>query len=61
MSPHGMQGNVGPGPSLDHVGSRLTEREIGRAILKPTEPMPSFSGLSKAKLRALVKFLTLLR
>jgi hypothetical protein len=57
----GTQGNVGPGPSLDHVGSRLTEPEIERAILRAKEPMPSFGGLPKAKFRALVRFLRLLR
>ncbi len=57
----GAAGNRGPGPDLTHVGSMLTPRGIERAILNATAPMPSFRGLPKAKLRALVTFLSLLQ
>jgi mono/diheme cytochrome c family protein len=36
------QGNAGPGPNLAHVGSRLSVRELERALLDPRAPMPSF-------------------
>ena len=54
-------GNKGPGPDLTHVGSTLSQRQIERAILNPTAPMPSFRNLPKAKLHALVAFLSELR
>jgi hypothetical protein len=57
----GQAGNNGPGPDLTHVGSRLSSRRVERAILNPTAPMPSFRYLPKAKLRAVVTFLSLLR
>ena len=57
----GETGNKGPGPDLTRVGSTLSSRKIERAILSPTAPMPSFRLLPKAKLRALVTFLSLLR
>jgi hypothetical protein len=56
----GEAGNVGPGPDLTHVGSRLPPTGIERAITNPTAPMPSFRNLPKAKLKALVTFLSLL-
>lgn len=57
----GNQGNERPGPSLNHVGSRLSEIEIEKAIVYPLEPMPSFKRLPKKKFHALVRFLQLLR
>jgi menaquinol-cytochrome c reductase cytochrome b/c subunit len=54
-------GNAGPGQDLTHVGGRLSAAGIERAILYPTEPMPSFGRLPRAKLDALVVFLSLLR
>jgi mono/diheme cytochrome c family protein len=57
----GAQGNRGPGPSLTYVGSRLSARQIEHAILHAREPMPSFTGLPKRKLGAMVEFLSLLR
>lgn len=57
----GEAGNAGPGPDLTHVGSRLSPTDIERAITDPTAPMPSFRNLPKAKLEALVTFLSLLR
>jgi mono/diheme cytochrome c family protein len=56
----GEAGNAGPGPDLTHVGSRLSPTGIERAIINPTAPMPSFRNLPKAKLKALVTFLSLL-
>jgi menaquinol-cytochrome c reductase cytochrome b/c subunit len=55
------QGNSGPGPDLTEVGSALSRPRIERAIVSPTEPMPSFRHLPKPKLNALVEFLSLLR
>jgi hypothetical protein len=57
----GAAGNRGPGPDLTNIGSTLSSHAIERAILNPTAPMPSFRHLPKAKLRALVTFLSLLR
>ncbi len=57
----GEMGNAGPGPDLTQVGSRLPSRGIERSITNPTAPMPSFRNLPKAKLKALVTFLSLLR
>jgi len=57
----GEAGNAGPGPDLTHVGSKLPPNAIERAIINPTAPMPSFRNLPKAKLKALVVFLSLLR
>jgi hypothetical protein len=57
----GQAGNVGPGPDLTHVGSTLSPERIERAIIHAKAPMPSFSRLPSAKLRALVTFLSLLR
>jgi Cytochrome C oxidase, cbb3-type, subunit III len=54
-------GNRGPGPDLTRVGAKLPAAGIERAIIDARAPMPSFSGLPKQKLRALVQFLALLR
>lgn len=57
----GKDGNRGPGPALTHVGSRLDEAEIRRALIRPLAPMPSFKNLPANRFHALVRFLTLLR
>ncbi len=57
----GEAGNAGPGPDLTEVGARLPPAGIERTITKATAPMPSFRNLPKAKLKALVTFLSLLR
>jgi quinol---cytochrome c reductase cytochrome c subunit, bacillus type len=57
----GEAGNNGPGPDLTHVGSTLSPKRIERAIIHARAPMPSFSRLPRAQLRALVTFLSLLR
>ncbi len=57
----GVQGNPGPGPDLSHIGSTLSTRQIDYAIAEPTQPMPSFKHLPRAKFHALVTFLSLLR
>jgi hypothetical protein len=54
----GQSGNPGPGPSLDHVGSRLSRRGIEHALIDPTAPMPSFKHLPAGKFKALVTFLS---
>lgn len=55
------QGNHGPGLPLTHIGSKLNEREIRRALRDPHAPMPSFKGMPHHKLSALIRFLSLLR
>jgi menaquinol-cytochrome c reductase cytochrome b/c subunit len=57
----GSAGHRAPGPNLTHVGSKLSPRDIERALVKPTAPMPSFKHLPPARFRALVVFLSLLR
>jgi hypothetical protein len=57
----GDQGNRGPGGNLSHVGAHLSAREIERAVLSPTAPMPSFKNLPRKRLRVLLRFLSLLR
>jgi mono/diheme cytochrome c family protein len=54
-------GNRGPGPDLTRIGATLSAARIEHAITDTRAPMPSFSGLPKPKLRALVQFLALLR
>lgn len=55
------QGNSGPGPNLTHVGSKLSPQEIEHVLMSPSAPMPSFKNLPRAKLEALVAFLSLLK
>jgi Cytochrome C oxidase, cbb3-type, subunit III len=55
------RGNQGPGPDLTHIGSKLSEEQIEHAVVDATAPMPSFKHLPQAKLKALVKFLSLLK
>jgi hypothetical protein len=57
----GESGNPGPGPSLTHIGSRLSEPEIKKALIDPKAPMPSFKHLGAKKLHDLVRFLALLK
>jgi hypothetical protein len=54
-------GNAGPGPNLTHIGSKLSEAQIVRAVDDPRAPMPSFRNLPAKRLRDLVRFLALLR
>ncbi len=57
----GTNGNRGPGPNLTRIGARLGTRQIERALISPTAPMPSFRNLPHSKLRAVVRFLSLLK
>ena len=57
----GDDGKRGPGQNLTHVGTRLDEAQIERAIRDPSAPMPSFKNLPTARFHALVRFLELLR
>jgi mono/diheme cytochrome c family protein len=57
----GEAGNDGPGPDLTVVAGRLPRLAIERALVNPTPPMPAFTHLPKAKFKALVTFLSLLR
>ena len=57
----GGQGNNGPGRDLTNVGSRLSPRQLERALISSKEPMPSFKLLPRPKFKAVVQFLSLLR
>jgi len=57
----GEDGREGPGPNLTRVGARLDKEQLMHAVIDAREPMPSFSGLPRAKLAALIRFLALLR
>jgi menaquinol-cytochrome c reductase cytochrome b/c subunit len=57
----GNQGSVEPGPDLTHIGSMMPRRIIERALINAEPPMPSFAHLPRARFRALVRFLSLLR
>jgi ubiquinol-cytochrome c reductase cytochrome b subunit/menaquinol-cytochrome c reductase cytochrome b/c subunit len=57
----GRQGNQGPGPDLTHVGGSLPRTAIGRVLVDPVAPMPSYSSLSARKRAALVEYLASLR
>jgi hypothetical protein len=56
----GDNGNQGPGPNLTHTGSKLSQREIARALVNPRAPMPSFRHLPAQKFHDVVRFLALL-
>ena len=57
----GENGNVGPGPDLTHIASRLPEEGIARTLVNPTAPMPSFRNLPPVKFKAVVNFLSQLK
>ena len=57
----GGNGNVGPGPPLTNIGSRLPSGGIARTLVNPTAPMPSFKNLPAKKFNAIVDFLSTLK
>ncbi len=58
----GTDGNNGPGPNLTDIGSLgLSAATLRDALINPKAPMPSFRGLSRARLDALIAFLQDLR
>jgi menaquinol-cytochrome c reductase cytochrome b/c subunit len=57
----GDNGNVGPGPDLTHIASRLPELGIARTLVNPTAPMPSFKNLPAKKFKAVIDFLSTLK
>jgi menaquinol-cytochrome c reductase cytochrome b/c subunit len=57
----GDNGNVGPGPPLTHVGSRIPREAIARTLVNPEAPMPSFKNLPAKKFNAVVNFLSTLK
>jgi hypothetical protein len=57
----GDDGNPGPGPSLTHIGAKLSAPEIEHALRDPKAPMPSFKHLPARRFKALVEFLSELR
>jgi mono/diheme cytochrome c family protein len=57
----GGQGPDEPGPALTYIGSLMPARTIERVLIDAEPPMPSFAHLPRAKFRALIHFLTLLR
>jgi menaquinol-cytochrome c reductase cytochrome b/c subunit len=57
----GDNGNVGPGPDLTHIASRLPTLGIARTLVNPTAPMPSFKSLPPKKFKAVIDFLSTLK
>ena len=60
----GENGNSGPGPDLTDIGERLRAPAIRRTLLNPTQPMPSYRGLSESnpeQFNSLVEYLATLR
>jgi menaquinol-cytochrome c reductase cytochrome b/c subunit len=57
----GDNGNVGPGPDLTHIASRLPSLGIARTLVNPTAPMPSFKNLPAKKFKAVIDFLSTLK
>ncbi len=57
----GDNGNVGPGPDLTHIASRLPTLGIARTLVNPTAPMPSFKNLPAKKFKAVIDFLSTLK
>jgi menaquinol-cytochrome c reductase cytochrome b/c subunit len=54
-------GNLGPGPPLTNIASRLPRQGIARTLVNPTAPMPSFKNLPAKKFNAIVDFLSSLK
>ncbi len=54
-------GNLGPGPPLTTIASRLPRDAIARTLVNPTAPMPSFKNLPPKKFNAIVDFLATLK
>jgi mono/diheme cytochrome c family protein len=57
----GRQGPDEPGPALTYIGSLMPARTIEQVLIDAEPPMPSFAHLPRAKFRALIHYLTLLR
>ena len=60
----GENGNSGPGPALTEIGERRPSPAIARPRVKPTAPMPPFTGLQKNspdKFKALVTYVSQLK
>jgi ubiquinol-cytochrome c reductase cytochrome b subunit/menaquinol-cytochrome c reductase cytochrome b/c subunit len=57
----GNNGNLGPGPPLTTIASRLPRQAIARTLVNPTAPMPSFKNLPAKKFNAIVNFLSTLK
>jgi menaquinol-cytochrome c reductase cytochrome b/c subunit len=57
----GENGNLGPGPPLTDIASRLPRQAIARTLVNPTAPMPSFKSLPPKKFEAVVNFLSTLK
>jgi menaquinol-cytochrome c reductase cytochrome b/c subunit len=57
----GDNGNDGPGPQLTHIGSKLGAQGIGRTLVNPQAPMPSFKNLPPEKFKAVTAFLSQLK
>ena len=54
-------GNPGPGRDLTHVGARLPQKAIERALVASPAPMPSFGGIPESHRRAIAYFLAHMR
>ena len=53
----GSAGNDGPGANLSDIGHRLSRRALGRALVNPRAPMPSFQSLTGRQIRDIVSYL----
>ena len=60
----GENGNAGPGPPLTKIGARLPRQAIGRTLINPTPPMPTYTRLRQQnpkEFNELVDFLSSLK
>jgi ubiquinol-cytochrome c reductase cytochrome b subunit/menaquinol-cytochrome c reductase cytochrome b/c subunit len=60
----GENGNAGPGPPLTKIGARLPRQAIGRTLINPTPPMPTYTKLRQQnpkEFNELVDFLSSLK
>lgn len=57
----GGQGNHGPGGDVTHIGTILSSRALGSALVNSSAPMPSFKSLPARSRRTIVAFLRQLR
>ncbi len=55
------QRQLGPGPPLTNIATRLPRQAIARTLVNPTAPMPSFKNLPAKKFEAIVNFLSQLK
>jgi ubiquinol-cytochrome c reductase cytochrome b subunit/menaquinol-cytochrome c reductase cytochrome b/c subunit len=57
----GEDGNDGPGGDLTHIGAKLDEAQMKRALIASDAPMPSFKALEPDRFEALARYLVALK